>query len=282
MILFRVVNIIRFSLLLGLNHSVFGFSSCTWSRCQAAAATATALYSSPIQPPPNEFVRIFKTEKLQSSNRRRDMSGRGREYNMNIEATEEECEALAQRFDLQDLTKLNAELKLQALPGSGSTGASNVAVVVQVVGTIYSHLTRTCVRTCEDFPVDIELPFKSIVRPVSDSFWSDVGTALQDDTYDEQPKKKKKKNTRNSRRNNNVNDIDMRDLESQLTLQLLMDDDDFIGDDDNSNVVEDEAIYSLQNDSMDVGELVAQTFWLNLDPYPKKPGTDPMELSITG
>jgi len=49
-----------------------------------------------------------------------------------------------------------------------------------------------------------------------------------------------------------------------------------------ADVVEDEGIYSLSSDQLDVGELIAQTFWLELDWYPKKPGTDPMEFEISG
>jgi len=33
---------------------------------------------------------------------------------------------------------------------------------------------------------------------------------------------------------------------------------------------------------LDMGELVSQTFWLNLDPYPKKPGSGPVEFTISG
>jgi hypothetical protein len=47
-------------------------------------------------------------------------------------------------------------------------------------------------------------------------------------------------------------------------------------------LVEDESIYSLLTGTLDVGELVAQSFWLNLDPYPKKPGSGPIEISISG
>ena len=66
-------------------------------------------------------------------------------------------------------------------------------------------------------------------------------------------------------------------LESQLQggddLSLLLDDDDSI---------EDQSIYSAVDGRFDAGELVAQTFWLNLDPYPKKPGTSPIQTSISG
>ena len=46
-------------------------------------------------------------------------------------------------------------------------------------------------------------------------------------------------------------------------------------------LMEDESIYPIDG-LLDVGELVSQLFWLKLDPYPKKPGTDPVQKSITG
>ena len=46
-------------------------------------------------------------------------------------------------------------------------------------------------------------------------------------------------------------------------------------------LMEDQAIYSTTG-ILDLGELVAQTFWLSVDKYPKKPGTDPIQFSITG
>jgi len=59
---------------------------------------------------------------------------------------------------------------------------------------------------------------------------------------------------------------------------------DFLGDDEGAaaDLVEDEAVYSLSSEQLDVGELIAQTFWLQLDPYPKKPGTDPVVWEISG
>ena len=47
------------------------------------------------------------------------------------------------------------------------------------------------------------------------------------------------------------------------------------------DVIEDEAV--MGSDGMlDVGELVAQLFRLKLDPYPKKPGSKPINISFSG
>jgi hypothetical protein len=51
---------------------------------------------------------------------------------------------------------------------------------------------------------------------------------------------------------------------------------------DEDAMIEDENIYSATTGKLDVGELVAQVFWVNLDPYPKKPGTSPVVYEISG
>ena len=48
-----------------------------------------------------------------------------------------------------------------------------------------------------------------------------------------------------------------------------------------TTLMEDEAIYSTES-LLDVGELISQLFWLQLDPYPKKGGSGPVQYSITG
>ena len=61
-----------------------------------------------------------------------------------------------------------------------------------------------------------------------------------------------------------------------LALQRLLQDVDV-----EDSVIEDEGVYTTDG-QLDVGELVAQLFWLKLDPLPKKPGSDPIQASITG
>jgi uncharacterized metal-binding protein YceD (DUF177 family) len=138
-------------------------------------------------------------------------------------------------------------------------------LTVEVQGTIVAHLTQTCVRTNEDFEVDVEFPVESVVKPMSNTF-------VFEEQGEDKPAKATKKPTKlRSDRLYNMNDI----MELQEVLGRIDEEED-------STVVEDEAVYSLATGSLDVGELVAQTFWLNLDPYPKKPGTGPMEISISG
>jgi uncharacterized metal-binding protein YceD (DUF177 family) len=243
------------------------------------SSTTTRLFSSPVSNvPANEFSRIFKTDKIASRGR---SGSSARDYSLTVRATSEECQALAKRFELKDLTQLDADVAIRPVKLLSGNHA-----VVQVEGTISAHLTQVCVRTNEDFRVVVEFPINAVVRPVKNTFLIDSSSSFQDDQEDGNnnvaadlppPKKKKKKQ---SRRNNNgsFNDIDMKDLEAQLSFNVLTDDDNS----DADNMVEDESVYSLGSDNLDVGELVAQTFWLNLDPYPKKPGTGPVEISISG
>jgi hypothetical protein len=190
-----------------------------------------------------------------------------REYTTTVEATLEECQALAKRFELRDLRTLSADLSLRA-PERSNAGT---VLTVKVVGTIQAHLTQTCVRTNEDFDVEVELPLVAIVKPVSMSQM--LGTSMDEDDQERgnKPKNKASPKIHNSNQISNLNDV--MDLQEMLNR---------MDDEEEDSLVEDEAIYSLATGILDVGELVAQTFWLNLDPYPKKPGTGPIEIEISG
>mmetsp|Transcript_20844 Transcript_20844/g.31295 ORF Transcript_20844/g.31295 Transcript_20844/m.31295 type:complete len:126 (-) Transcript_20844:22-399(-) len=70
--------------------------------------------------------------------------------------------------------------------------------------------------------------------------------------------------------NNGLNDFNMKQIENLLQ--------EFDTEDD---IFEDENV--MGSDGMlDVGELVSQMFRLKLDPYPKKPGSEPVRYSISG
>jgi len=91
-------------------------------------------------------------------------------------------------------------------------------------------------------------------------------------------KKKKPKDDvfHQNKKTHNLSDIF--DLQAAIQEADLFEDDDLGA----ADTVEDEGIYSLSSEQLDVGELIAQTFWLQLDPYPKKPGTDPVTWEISG
>ena len=146
---------------------------------------------------------------------------------------------------------------------------------VEVEGTVIAAVTQTCVRTNENFNVDLEFPVFAVVRPIaslSDDTEEDDLSELEG--YFEEERRSKKKNKKDSKAvphaERNMNEMDMAELQRLLQ--------DFDLDDD---VLEDENIYSMDG-VIDIGELVSQILYLQLDPYPKKPGTYPIRTSITG
>lgn len=144
---------------------------------------------------------------------------------------------------------------------------------VEVEGSVVARVTQTCVRTNEKFDVDVEFPLFAIVRPLAESGGDEDDDLSELQGYFEEERrgrKKKKKDKKVQAPERNVNEMDMAKLQQMLQ--------DFDVEDD---VIEDGAIYSM-NGTIDLGELVAQLFWLKLDPYPKKPGTHPIRTSITG
>lgn len=213
--------------------------------------------------PPNEFSRKYNVESILGGGPRQ------RDFRTSIEAKEEERNGLANRFELFNIDKLKADLMLRK---EGRLGGSTKVTGVHVEGTVVARVTQTCVRTGEKFDVDVEFPLFAIVRPLE--FFIKGKGETEDlselDSYVKKnspsPRKQKKIKTPDR----NINEMDM--MELQMLLQ------DFDVEDD---VMEDEAIFS-KDGTLDIGELVAQLFWLKLDPYPKKPGTGPINVSISG
>uniref|UniRef100_A0A6T6EYI4 Uncharacterized protein n=1 Tax=Craspedostauros australis TaxID=1486917 RepID=A0A6T6EYI4_9STRA len=257
------------------NSAVDGFavdSRLTTARFAASASpsvsasfplsmASTSGDDSNIETPPNEFARPISTDKvLKTSGGKRRMN---QAYKLDVTATQEECDALAERFGLVKLHNLSATLSIQRPPEEISDGSShyytNGLMAVQVTGDVESRITQTCVRTNEDFEVDIGFSLLNLVKPI---------TAKQMDEADELILKELKRN--NIKTPESAKDV----MDLQQMLENLAGEDDAI--------VEDESIYSGLTGKLDVGELVAQMLWLNVDPYPKKPGTTPVSFSISG
>lgn len=195
--------------------------------------------STPFELPANEFSRLVQPDRVLRPRR---------SYHMELEATEDERLALAHRFDLSEIASLEAHVELRP--------EANQAVEVQ--GSVTASVTQRCVRTNEDFQVNVEFPLYSLVRPVRAG--DEDAEAVKDmlkDTY---------------RREKSVDQMDLMELQRLLEVDL---------NDEEDALMEDEAIYVIDG-PLDVGELVAQLFWLKLDPYPKKPGSDPVQRSISG
>ena len=89
------------------------------SRGQITRLSATSKGPGKVDRPQNEFSRTYRTESVLGGGPRQ------RDYQMSVEATEEERSALAKRFDLSDISKLEAELSMRREPnvkGSSNRG----------------------------------------------------------------------------------------------------------------------------------------------------------------
>ena len=124
-----------------------------------------------------------------------------------IEATPEECAALARRFGLRALSRLEAR-------AHGVPDASGC----RVTGTLSADLVQACVATDEDVPAHLETSFEvRFVRGYESGDTDEEGVELNDEDCDVLP---------------------------------------------------------LEEDRIDLGETVAQTMAVNLDPYPRLPDAD--------
>ena len=234
----------------------------------------------------NEFSRILHVDRI-FQQKRRNASGstQQRDHEVSVNADADECKSLSNRFDLKGLTRLEANLAFR--PSSEAlTGGAGGNLVVEVEGSIEAHLTQTCVRTNEDFEIDVEFPIYAVVKPVTSNNNEDLRQLLLQQEEEEEANGGKKKKKKNKKPKNDVfhENKKTHNLADVFDLQAAIQEADSFGDDEGgaADLVEDEAIYSLSSEQLDVGELIAQTFWLQLDPYPKKPGSDPVSWEISG
>jgi len=150
-------------------------------------------------PTPLEFSRLLRANEFGDGTREREIS-----------ATPEERVALARRFGLRTLDRLDA--RLTVMPEA--TGAL-------VSGTLVADLVQACVATDEDVPARLDVPFTvRFVRSLEahgNAADDEEGIELSDEDLDTLP---------------------------------------------------------LEDERIDLGETVAQTLALNLDPYPRAPDAD--------
>lgn len=69
-----------------------------------------------------------------------------------VEATEEECAALAQRFDLRGLSGLKASLTIRRVAGGE---------VIRVAGTLEAEVVQACVVSLRDVPGEVKGEFET-------------------------------------------------------------------------------------------------------------------------
>ena len=243
--------------------------------------------SGAVKRPTNEFSRTVppdKVLKLHGKHQRTSSLNpmQQRQYEVEIDATSDECKALADRFQLPSIEAIEASLQLSP---EGSSGVANTRGIL-VEGTIHTTLTRTCVRTNEDFQEDMEFPIYSIVRPVTGVGPISPASAERDASVVQLSRSTSKENKKRRRKKEqsayDVEDDDI-DPAEMLKMQTMMNDLEQADENYEDVLMEDEAIFAT-NGMLDVGELVAQLVWLNLDPYPKKPGASPdgLQFTITG
>lgn len=235
------------------------------------------------------------TQRTFTPNRQR--AAEQRDYTVSVTAKETERVKLADRFQLKQISKLTAEVTLRPAITVDSISTdfdSGGPPTIEAEGTIEASVTQTCVRTGEKFDMDLEFPINAVVRPIESNLM-DFRRATQDELEDDnwggsgngKKKKKtsklKKQQNRQQRRQENVRDLnngDMFDLQkaieqAEMYENLGLDEfgDGSVGRSTNVDVIEDEAIYSTKApEKLDVGELVSQSFYLQLDFYPTKPG----------
>jgi hypothetical protein len=261
-------------------HKITKTSKTSITTCSSSTNTQLQM-SGPgnIQRPQNEFSRTFRTDIV--------LGARRKEYSTSIAANNEELIQLAKRFSLSNISKLEATLEMKR-DYSGRTPMQGGTNDIIIKGHVNASVTQTCCRTNEDFEVDLEFDIFTSVRAtgsntrISNKLDTIGGMSVADiqNSFDngggKNSYKQKGNNNTNRRRNNKsvsmqkLEELKMRQIEEML--QCVDSDDD---------VFEDEAVFTSDG-VLDAGELVAQLFRVKLDPYPKKPGSEPVQYSITG
>ena len=217
--------------------------------------------------PANEFSRTVPPEKVLKLSGKHQRTGSSRmperQYTVEIDASDEECEALAGRFECPSIDFLEASLSLSSEGNSGVESAGGILVQ----GTVRAKVTRTCVRTNEPFPVDMEFAIYSLVRPMPST--GATPTLLDLDKKDASfvelnraaasSGNSKKKN----KRGQSDYDEDSIDPTELLKMQSMLEDMIQVDEDVDDILMEDEYIYAIGG-TLDVGELVSQLFWLEL------------------
>lgn len=213
---------------------------------------------------------------------------------LSLAASPTECQALATRFRIANITSFTADVVVAPALGLGSGasdrgGAADGNECIQARGTIWANVTQTCVRTNEAFDISLEFSFDTVLRamesrsgsadrqtkaPLSLGELAAVEAASQLETETtRRPRKKKRANNRSGangiKGGHLINDAGMNQL-SDILMEYEVTDE----------VIEDGNCFRSDG-LVDCGEIAAQMFRLKLDPYPKKPGSAPVSYSFT-
>ena len=224
----------------------------------------------------NEFSRTIRVNKWFSSISAGGSTSRqkNKSLNLSISATETEMTALAARFHLANITSLSAELVVSPALGLGG-GTSDQDSCIEVRGTISTQVKQTCVRTNENFDVDLEFNFDTTLKAMAATSGSsglstgEMEAVMAAAQFDRKKNRNKKQTSVKSVKGGARQDLDMKELQNILTEYEVTDD-----------IIEDESCFCTDG-IVDVGEIVSQMFRSKLDPYPKKPGSDPVKYTFT-
>jgi hypothetical protein len=224
--------------------------------------------------------------------------GSKRVMDLSISASPEERQALATRFRLTRITSLSADLVVQPALGGGNsafdsggrggggggTGNAYNGECIEARGTVCAQVTQTCVRTNEDFDVNLEFSFETVLRAMSSSNRSDNTNARDNSLSSENvaaiAASKFGEGKLSSRRGGKSQRGGVKGVRggSQTSSKDLGDNkmkelqDIFMEYEVTDEIIEDESCFCTDG-IVDCGEIVAQMFRSKLDPYPKKPGS---------
>jgi uncharacterized metal-binding protein YceD (DUF177 family) len=95
--------------------------------------------------PTPEFSRPVRSERIPTEGQTETLT-----------ATPEECAALAERFELQAINALEAEIQLKLIAGGP---------MVRLTGWFRADVVQTCVATLEPLPVRVEERFEMLFGP---------------------------------------------------------------------------------------------------------------------
>mmetsp|Transcript_22718 Transcript_22718/g.53649 ORF Transcript_22718/g.53649 Transcript_22718/m.53649 type:complete len:311 (-) Transcript_22718:46-978(-) len=206
---------------------------------------------------------------------------RKRPLDLSISATQTERDALAKRFRLSEIASLSADLTVQ--PAIGISSSADGGNHIEAIGKVAARVTQNCVRTNDEFEVDLEFNFDIVLKAMSAPM--DPGSNEGELSAGEQAaleaasslgsgrrlnkKGNRRKGVRGGESSKDLDDMGMKQLQDILQDFEVTDD-----------ILEDEACFCTDG-IVDVGEIVSQIFRSNLDPYPKKPGSDPVSYTFT-
>ncbi len=259
----------------------------------------------------NEFSRTIRVTNWFSASAASGVVGGGglpnnrsrrRVVDLSITASPEERQALANRFRLTKITSLTADLVVQpalgggnnAFEGGGRGGVTYNGECIEARGTVCAQVTQACVRTNEEFDVNLEFSFETVLRAMSTSSNSasdsnsslssqDVAALSASQIGEGKSSSQSKRRVGKNQRGGGVKGVrggretSSKDLGDKKMKELQ---DIFMEYEVTDEIIEDESCFCTDG-IVDCGEIVAQMFRSKLDPYPKKPGSvSSLQMSI--